>query len=497
MRHPLEVKLKRYRARARLYSTLTASGYLLAIYAIVLLLLSLLDWYWRPTNSTIRVFFWLLALSPLLYIPVSLYRAFRRRRSNIELATELEHNLPPLRNWLAGAIDFLQIKKETPTAGSKELRDAVVDRATELSGKLDFSSTLDRQPVYRSLGMMAFILGMTIIIVALNPNAALTASRRLTQPLTPTSWPSKTLLVVKKTPLRLARGSLFQATVADERGRKLPEEAKVFYRFTPEQTSKGKATEADKATASPTIETETIRTDGQQIVLLRNRVNRSFAFRVTAGDDERMSWQEVEVVDPPTVESLKVAVSPPPYIQDMSLTMLPVKDKTCIREGSRARFIAEVSKPVRRSTLLLGDEEYEGQITQKGLRIIFPAETSITIDHSSSIALQLEDEMGLEVTIDGSQQIEMIENRPPVVTLLRPQNTEHVIAEAVLPIEAMVEDDLGVRSATLHWTIHSVARPEKLDSPSGIVSIYEGPEKLPDTSPASWSMSRFTTKIYA
>lgn len=494
MRHPLEVKLRRYRSRTRAYSTLTVTGYLLAIYAFVLFLLGMVDWYLRPTSLNFRLLLWLFALAPLSSIPVLLTRAFRRRRSDVELAKDLEKKLPPLRNWLAVAIDFLHVKKESPTAGSKELRDAVIDRATHLSDDLDFAKTLNQRSVYRSMGVMALVLVLATILVTLYPQVALTASRRLAQPLTPIAWPQKTLLKVEKSPIRLAKGSSFQATLTDEHGRSLPEDATIFYRFDQEKipveakaekTPSGKSDKIVPTTkpAATTIEVETIRTDGRKIVVFRDRVDRSFSFRATSGDDRRMLWQTVTVVEPPAVELFQAVVTPPAYLGDVSPVTLPVMDRLCLREGSQVRFLVTVSKPVRQATLLLDDMEYDGKIEEAGRRIVFPtggAEARIPIDRSCSIALRLEDRLGLEVLIDRSQQIELIENQPPTITLLHPKGNDRIVAGAIVPIEASVEDDLGIRTVEMHGTIEGGEGASGVRSFSEV--IYQGPAQLPATS---------------
>jgi hypothetical protein len=198
-----------------------------------------------------------------------------------------------------------------------------------------------------------------------------------------------------------------------------------------------------------------------------------------------MSWQKVTVVEPPAIESLTAEVTPPAYVGDDTPVIVPVTDRTCIREGSRVQLITQVTKPVRQATLLLGGNEYEGQVDEQGRRIVFPIgllDTSTMANRACSLGFVLEDQYGLEVKIDRSQQLELIENRPPSVTILRPTNGERVVASSVVSVDAQVEDDLGVRSVVMHWTIEGAAGVRSFVEP-----IYEGPEKLSFEKDASQS----------
>ena len=52
---------------------------------------------------------------------------------------------------------------------------------------------------------------------------------------------------------------------------------------------------------------------GDIMVARRENVSESFSFRAAGGDDDTMPWHEVEVVEPPRLESLEIVVHPPAY----------------------------------------------------------------------------------------------------------------------------------------------------------------------------------------
>ena len=52
---------------------------------------------------------------------------------------------------------------------------------------------------------------------------------------------------------------------------------------------------------------------GDVMVARRENVRESFAFRAEGGDDHTMRWLDVEVVEPPQLESLSITVHPPAY----------------------------------------------------------------------------------------------------------------------------------------------------------------------------------------
>ncbi len=49
------------------------------------------------------------------------------------------------------------------------------------------------------------------------------------------------------------------------------------------------------------------------MVARKESVTRPFSYRAEGGDDQSMEWIRLEVVEPPRLESLKLALHPPAY----------------------------------------------------------------------------------------------------------------------------------------------------------------------------------------
>ena len=118
-----------------------------------------------------------------------------------------------------------------------------------------------------------------------------------------------------------------------------------------------------------TEENAVLRATGKTAAVRRENVLRPFAYRVEGGDDRSMTWMNVEVVEPPAVESLAVKLFPPPYTgwpaekSDGNLRALV---------GTRIEIQAKATKPLKSAKLVLeGGGEFPGRLSDDGLRMTF------------------------------------------------------------------------------------------------------------------------------
>ena len=59
------------------------------------------------------------------------------------------------------------------------------------------------------------------------------------------------------------------------------------------------------------------------------------------------------------------------------------------------------------------------------------------------------DENGLSNLSERTYRVEAITDQPPAVSIVQPSADESVLATAVLPVEAVAQDDLAVESIAL------------------------------------------------
>ena len=84
------------------------------------------------------------------------------------------------------------------------------------------------------------------------------------------------------------------------RGTRLPPAARIHYRF-------------PALDGAASAEVEPMRLLGDRMAARRENVLRSFEFRVEGGDDRSLGWQQVEVLEPPSVAALEIKLIPPAY----------------------------------------------------------------------------------------------------------------------------------------------------------------------------------------
>ncbi len=163
-------------------------------------------------------------------------------------------------------------------------------------------------------------------------SAAQIAVARLINPFGNTAWPRTTHLTIRQPVERIARGQIFEIEVVDASGARLPPEVRIHYRL---PTPDGGVVE----------ETERMRFADGAMVARRENVLRPFSYRVEGGDDQTsIPWTDVEVVEPPAVESLSIRLIPPAY------TGWPAaSSERHIRAlvGTRVQFIGKATSAAR------------------------------------------------------------------------------------------------------------------------------------------------------
>ena len=229
-----------------------------------------------------------------------LYRSATVRLRDVDLARRLQRRFPQLSDSLASSIEFLKQPENEPTAGSPGLRRAVISQTTAETDRLEFSEVIDRRPAVRAATAAVAACLLAGIVAVLDPLSAQVAVARLAYPLGKMDWPRNFYLKLSERVDRVARGQAFEVEVVDAFGAKLPPNVRIHYRL-------------EQPDGSTLDETEPMRPLGEAMIARRENVVRPFSYRIDGGDDHSMDWIAVEVVEPPAVVSLSIALAPPEY----------------------------------------------------------------------------------------------------------------------------------------------------------------------------------------
>ena len=112
----------------------------------------------------------------------------------------------------------------------RRLREATVRKAVEETSAIDFREVIEPRPVIKGLlAASSALLVATLVMLA--PGTARIAMKRLFLPLSGTTWPQRTHLMLDEgqTTLKVARGDSFTLSVKVRPGDKIPESARATY----------------------------------------------------------------------------------------------------------------------------------------------------------------------------------------------------------------------------------------------------------------------------
>ncbi|TWT99748.1 hypothetical protein Pla108_06910 [Botrimarina colliarenosi] len=409
-------------------------------------LLVLIDWLGRFNDPGLRWVFSLTLIGATVGVAIWAWRRLGPTdATRLGVAQRLQRSRPDLGSRLASAVEFAASDAADRSAGSEQLRRAVVLDASKSADSLPFDAVVDRTPLRQSIRwLLAAIASVAVLALAAGP-ALGTGLYRLAAPWADAPWPRLVTLRAVDPPTTLARGATFEATAVNETG-PLPDEVRVEYRF------------AAEAGTSSRRETAPAQLVGDQAVATRDRVQRSFSFRFVGGDDDTMAWNDVAVLDPPVAEAFAVTVAPPAY------SGLPPSESTGplrILAGTTLSVSGSADKPLSGVTIELpgeADPPDEAAIKcdlaeDNKQWTAAPWEAQPTPDASSSLTyeVRLEGESGV-VGVIGPHRYEVVADQTPQLKWRSTDEEDVVTARAVLSIAGEASDDLALQRIEIEWS---------------------------------------------
>ncbi len=456
MVHPLEQKLVELRRRVRPMALLRGLFIAATVLLAAVVLVGTIDYLFRLQDRGLRI---IASLTVLGVCGWAVYRhvitVLRLHLGDVELARRVQRRFPFLGDQLVTAVEFLHTADDDPAAGSVALRRTVIARAMAEAEGLDFSKTLDRRSLVRA-GTMAALAYSAAVLLLVVPNFATSESalRRLLNPFGNTSWPQTTNLAIRQPVERVARGQPFEIEVTDAGGAPLPPEVRIHYRL---PTSEGGTSE----------ETEQMRVASGVATAKRDSVLRPFSFRIEGGDDQSsIPWTDVDVVEPPAVESLSIRLIPPAYTGRPA-----VLSERHIRAvvGTRMEITGKASKPLASADLCFEDgRRIPTQLSKDGCTFTVAG----VVDKSGAYWFALIDREGLHGGGDDRWEIRAIPDAPPTVQIELPRADLFVTPQASAPIRVSAKDDLAIRDVTLVFR-----RAES--EPETSLRLFSGPQQPP------------------
>jgi hypothetical protein len=340
MIHPLEQQLVAVGHQARRLLIGYALAWMVGVAIVVAVILGLADFLLRFDDRGVRLIATVALAGAIAWTVVRfLLPALRFRPSTVQLAQRLEQVHPEVHGRLASTIEFLHQSEDDPTAGSAELRRVAIMETDAAVDGLDWSAAVDSRPTKRAVLVAGVVTVVVIIFALIFPVYAAVAVMRLVNPLGNSHWPRNHYLAFREPVDRIAAGQPFKVEVFDESGQ-LPNSVFIQYRSC--------------APGEPSVieQEQMMYTDGV-MVAHKESVTRPFEYRAFGGDDDTMLWTTVELVEPPRVQSMKIAVQPPVYT---GYAAYESPDRIEAIIGSTVKLSGKVTKPIASASLKWDDD---------------------------------------------------------------------------------------------------------------------------------------------
>lgn len=464
MPHPLLQQLDSIRQRARRLVLLRAGAQVLAAVCLTTVGLAAIDCLLRIEDRgtrTLLTILWLLASGAAVWfwlLPVL------RMQWNLEsVARMVERQFPVLQDRLSSAIAFLHQCDDEMPYGSQVLMRNVIAETTSDAAALNLGKVLDDRPTRRSFAALACAIMVGAVALFANPVLGPLAARRLLLPWQDAPWPRMHHLRFVQAPTRIARGSDLLLVVDDASGR-------------PPQRVELQLMDRENRRIA---ESQSMARRGDQFILERKNITRTFRYRACGGDDTTMPWREMQVVEPPTILSGRTKLVPPRYTGWLPQTQETAVGGLRVFQGTQVSLEGVADRPLTRVDLKFEArgalEVYSSKIDNEARRFYAPSPSDVwQIEEPGEYQLHLVGTDETQTVNAERWSVRVVPDLPPTMNSLDPIAEEWITSTATVRLRLEAKDDLGVKAVDLHFM-----RSDQSESGEAVVHLYQGPAQLP------------------
>ena len=358
-----------------------------------------------------------------------------------DVADRLETVFPRFEDRLRSAVAFSTA--EVP--GSPLLKQRVIEQAGTMAAGVDFRRAVVARPAVLSIlaGIAAMLTVLAVGYFA-TPTHASIALSRLISPFAEHAWPKKQRIdLIGEVPTRLPAGQRLELKMRLGHGDRSSLKAIVLSQLGDGAVQQQLMQRGPDGAYTAAVDTQAGDADG----------NLPLKLWIKSGDDEKQI-PVVTVVRRLAIERVQAVLSPPPYVTGAAPQTLNLAAAPAVAGfGSNVKLLVSFNKP------LVGDVRLEPVtegaqpqapptgLTQQGegaaRALSFPATASLRF------RLRGVDEDGFANA--GVEEYELIvrPDQTPSIQIEHPRRNEERTAVAVVPLEAVAEDDYGLRDVTL------------------------------------------------
>ncbi len=465
MTHPIVEQLQHLGRRALQLLWVRAVCRVLALALAVGLLLGSIDYVLRLRDPGLRWGFSLVFWGAVAWALWRWIRPLRNLRADpLTVARYVEHYYPQLNDQLASTVAFLQQPEEDPLAGSAQLRRVVIHEMESRFRYLELHRVLQWRRLGGWLALAAVAMAVAVALAMWQPRLTRLAALRLAFPWAQAPWPQRYHLRLVNPQTQVARGQPWHVVAEAAPGSPLPEEVWLHVRYPSGQEERLPMRRVDR-----------------RMVYHKPQVRQPLQYRVTGGDDQDMPWHRLEVVDPPQVTAMAFTIYPPEYTGWKALRTgrLPR-----VLAGSTFEIQGASNVPLREAWLVLEEKtrrELPLVLEDQGrsFRLAPKHRAETQLKRSAQVTLRLVDRRGVEAVHRPPWQVRVVPDSPPRITLQEPQGSLLLTPQAVVPLVAQVQDDLGVEQVALRYLASGQSEEGHQDQ-----ILYRGPETAPPAGPS-------------
>lgn len=184
-----------------------------------------------------------------------------------------------------------------------------------------------------------------------------------------------------------------------------------------------------------------------------------FAFRFRAGDGQT-AWQAVRVADRPVIQAASVTVTPPAYTGQPAEKYPGIPPTLRVLEGSQLTVKIAPGRPDDRVWLMM-DGGKGGKLAAGPADESQYTAASLTVSQSARFFPLVMSSEGLENRMPPVCELEVLEDRPPVVALKEDSAAEAITPADTIEVAFSASDDVGIEGAEVLIKVEKAGKPTR------------------------------------
>ena len=376
-----------------------------------------------------------------------------------DVAGRVEQTYPQFQDRLRSTVDIL-LGRDVP--GSEVMKARVVSEATRLTQTVDLSRVVVAKPVWvSSAGAAAAAVVLAALVAAVGGDFTKLALSRLFVPFGAEAWPKSVVIqTVGDLPDRVTVGQRVDVNVRLSHGDRAGRRATIFYQYGDVAGHFGPVqqeymTRGDDGVYHASVDAK-----------LPDTAIASAAGQIkiwTESGDGRLDVSPVSVVQRLSIDHVDAEITPPAYANQPAVRVT-LNQPATMTVGSTVRLTATFNKPLDEhrpvtTELLTGGPADALKWTAASTTTVTASFTAVT---STRFHLHATDADGIRNAAAEEFELVVRPDQNPSVVLENPRRNEDCTPTAVIPMQAVAEDDFGVTAVTLvvdrlgdkrHWDV--------------------------------------------